>query len=660
MIRILIALLALSVTALAQVNQAHLRGTTSNVQTQLNAKLPLSGGTITGSLYVTNAPYAWLVATNLWMEASSSFKLYTPGIYAGTVSSGYVLRLSDDSDGSAEYVPLQVDNVALLKSLPTNSVPDGWIIKTVGYYTDGDGGEGLYRYQANSASTANDGTVIAPTYLPGRFHLLGVPFVNVRQFGAKGDNTTDDTTRIQAAITECGRGNKALYFPAGRYLISSTLNFDGSFAVYGDGPGPGVDTSYSGSASVIRYTGTGTAIQINSGTSRITQQFSLRNLSVLGYASNGTTRTGATGITVGVATGTLLSAQGLLENVWASGFVTNAFNFVSAQGVNVVSCRASDNEVGFEFDNQTGGANRNVTFTRCQATSNNVGLMVEEGGALQFVSCQFESNSREGVWISRKAATGIYSAGQLSFLDCHVEANQASPANDGETYAAQFRIDSTLTTGADGFTAVVRGGRWVPNATEAASFSKLNRLFKVSASRLYCQFIRPTTFTYALGAVVAEAVGPTTTALEFVCDYNPWIGSTPASQYPFTGGTVTQITVVGSSSISVYYYNVITGSSWRATSSSWYAKTINGAVNDFFGDTRVRDGSLYVGPTTSYPVASAIAAFRSTTQGVGIPQMTTAQKNAIASPAAGLIVYDTTLGKMCVYTTAWETITSVP
>jgi hypothetical protein len=40
------------------------------------------------------------------------------------------------------------------------------------------------------------------------------------------------------------------------------------------------------------------------------------------------------------------------------------------------------------------------------------------------------------------------------------------------------------------------------------------------------------------------------------------------------------------------------------------------------------------------------------------PKMTTAQKNAILSPISGMIIYDTTLNKLCVYTTAWETITS--
>jgi hypothetical protein len=66
-----------------------------------------------------------------------------------------------------------------------------------------------------------------------------------------------------------------------------------------------------------------------------------------------------------------------------------------------------------------------------------------------------------------------------------------------------------------------------------------------------------------------------------------------------------------------------------------------------------------VGIGTSSPSASAILDAQSTTKGVRMPNMTTTEKNAIASPAAGLMVYDTTLAKLCVYTTAWETITSI-
>jgi hypothetical protein len=70
-----------------------------------------------------------------------------------------------------------------------------------------------------------------------------------------------------------------------------------------------------------------------------------------------------------------------------------------------------------------------------------------------------------------------------------------------------------------------------------------------------------------------------------------------------------------------------------------------------------KDGNLIIG--SSSVNASAILQADSTTKGFLPPRMTTTQKNAIATPAAGLVVYDTTLNKLCVYTTAWETITSL-
>jgi hypothetical protein len=71
-----------------------------------------------------------------------------------------------------------------------------------------------------------------------------------------------------------------------------------------------------------------------------------------------------------------------------------------------------------------------------------------------------------------------------------------------------------------------------------------------------------------------------------------------------------------------------------------------------------RAGNLGLGTTS--PSASAILDAQSTTKGVRMPNMTTTQKNAIASPAAGLMVFDTTLAKLCVYSgAAWQTITSI-
>jgi len=67
-----------------------------------------------------------------------------------------------------------------------------------------------------------------------------------------------------------------------------------------------------------------------------------------------------------------------------------------------------------------------------------------------------------------------------------------------------------------------------------------------------------------------------------------------------------------------------------------------------------------VGIGTGTPDASAKLEVNSTTQGVKFPNMTTTQKNAISTPGAGLVIFDLTLAKLCVYSgSAWQTITSV-
>lgn len=64
-------------------------------------------------------------------------------------------------------------------------------------------------------------------------------------------------------------------------------------------------------------------------------------------------------------------------------------------------------------------------------------------------------------------------------------------------------------------------------------------------------------------------------------------------------------------------------------------------------------GEIRIGGTGS-PHASALLDIQSTTKGVKFPSMTTTQKNAIATPGPGLVVYDSTTNKLCCYNgTAW-------
>jgi hypothetical protein len=56
---------------------------------------------------------------------------------------------------------------------------------------------------------------------------------------------------------------------------------------------------------------------------------------------------------------------------------------------------------------------------------------------------------------------------------------------------------------------------------------------------------------------------------------------------------------------------------------------------------------------------SAAVQINATDRGFLPPRMTTTQRNAITSPAEGLMIYNTTTAKLNVFTTAWEAITSI-
>lgn len=73
-------------------------------------------------------------------------------------------------------------------------------------------------------------------------------------------------------------------------------------------------------------------------------------------------------------------------------------------------------------------------------------------------------------------------------------------------------------------------------------------------------------------------------------------------------------------------------------------------------------GSLILKDTgdTTVADASSLLELKGTTKGFLTSRMTSAQKAAIGTPATGLVVYDTTLNKLAVWTgAAWETVTSV-
>jgi hypothetical protein len=92
--------------------------------------------------------------------------------------------------------------------------------------------------------------------------------VNVKDYGAVGDNTSDDTIAIQNAINACPAG-QAVYLPEGVYRTTARLNVNKGIVIRGEGPSKSKILSDSDDA-IILYLGagggpTGAAINVISG-----------------------------------------------------------------------------------------------------------------------------------------------------------------------------------------------------------------------------------------------------------------------------------------------------------------------------------------------------------------------------------------------------------
>lgn len=123
-----------------------------------------------------------------------------------------------------------VKSIAALRALPKTGSKSAFV---TGYYADGDGGGGVYYLDAADTTTVdNGGTVIVATD-GGRWKLVQSSPVSVKQFGAKGDGTTNDRAAIQTAFN----ASKRVRFPAGTYFLGSYATGDNiiDLSALGDG-----------------------------------------------------------------------------------------------------------------------------------------------------------------------------------------------------------------------------------------------------------------------------------------------------------------------------------------------------------------------------------------------------------------------------------------
>ena len=131
------------------------------------------------------------------------------------------------SIGGGDYKVLTFNTVADLKlKIGSDKEP---VAQTSGYYTAGDGGGNSFYWDGTSSEDDNGGTIIKPTFVSGAGRWLAIESkkANVLQFGAKGDNNTDDYFAIKSALDAVGSFG-VLTFPktsTNIFLTSAELFF---------------------------------------------------------------------------------------------------------------------------------------------------------------------------------------------------------------------------------------------------------------------------------------------------------------------------------------------------------------------------------------------------------------------------------------------------
>ena len=270
-----------------------------------------------------------------------------------------------------------------------------------------------------------------------------------------------------------------------------------------------------------------------------------------------------------------------------------------------------------------------------------------------------DTNNRLGVGTNAPTATGHFRGAGITSAT-----NSLLVQNSAGSSALQVQDDGIIKTG----NTVIIGG--ASETTGRVGFFNENiRIARTSGSGLE---FRTGSASIAMTMTNSQNIG--------IGEESP----TARLQVKGSGSTsaTTSLLVQNSAGTSMFYVRddgniaIFTGRIFDGanTEKSFYISGNDNIVSNFRAvSLRVWDGAAYasglevvgngaesrVGIGTTAPNASAKLQLDSTTKGFLPPRMTTTQRNAIASPAAGLMIYNTTTAKLNVYTTAWEAITSL-
>lgn len=306
------------------------------------------------------------------------------------------------------------DTVADMQSA-TNLI-DGSYAQTLGYHAINDGGNAIYKIQSTEPDSGHYETV-------GNLYAVLVynNHINVKQFGAYGDGTHDDTNAIKSAVSYLSSlyststiftNQLTLTLTHGSYLVSETI----SIPVV-------VKLNIEGNVLIKSNVGDGSTLWINSGNiqkedagSNIINQQSYN----VGYeiGGNGTLcierntvdpeadvndlTKHSIGLEIGDRSYNALYinvARNSYKNIAISGFSTGIqLNSINTYLIRFEKCKIERNRVDFAYGTSDGtryNSGENITFDGCALAGSYNAFVTYKDGNFNIVDSSFDFNGND-------------------------------------------------------------------------------------------------------------------------------------------------------------------------------------------------------------------------------------------------------------------------
>lgn len=337
------------------------------------------------------------------------------------------------------------------------SAIQGSYIETAGYISPGDDGGNLYEIVAGGTGTDDGGSYIdLDNGLQAK--ALFPSGVNVKQFGARGDNSNDDAAAIQAAIDFVDEG--VVRVPAGIYLTSAKISVNKSnFKLIGEGR-----------ASSIKPTGgINTAIEINNGSwNDATGIYTLSGTSIGNTAIESIE---VNGFSAGACDGVVMARATVgcyLRDVFIVGFNGYGLRTYGAWYSNLYQVVSSDNTHNWSY----GYENNDFSMFGCDFISNPANQSLTHGSShggtcrnMNFYGCG---------WDGMPQTYGVHWKGvhALNFFGGYLEAYDSDVVKTANAFEFGENIISVVLGGLNMIAGTDYSGTWLKLGMDAVDFAR--------------------------------------------------------------------------------------------------------------------------------------------------------------------------------------------